>query len=358
MKYEKFLILFLSIVITSLSLICGVNYYFDVYAVFKQDKEVYYGNINYRYSKAAHILKNKEKYDTFIYGSSRVQKMNPLIINAKSYNMGSPSALPEDCLRDLTLFINNNIAIKNIYLGIDNFSYKLDYKNLIQKFDMTPYNENNIENIKYLFGMLLKIPDYDKIEPYLKLADNDLVRNNLLTVGMLEIPQYAEKEIEVSKNKYINNEKFNKPYYFNDNNEHVDYTILIIKEIKQLCDDNNINLVVFFNPVHITSYLKDDIEISNRFKKELANITDFYDFNYINFITVNNYFWYETSHPRYFVCDWQLKVIINQYDEKIPKDFGHLVTKKNVDYYCNKYKIDKENFKMPEKQYIPEYPII
>ncbi len=358
MYYKKFFILFMVLVIFFISIVCVVNYYFDVYAVFKQDKEVYYGNINYRFAKTAHILKNKEKYDTFIYGSSRVQKMNPLIINAKSYNMGSPSALPEDCLRDLMLFINNNIEIKNIYLGIDNFSYKLDYRKLIQNFDMTPYNENNLNNKKYLFKMLLKVPDYDKIKPYLKLTDRNLVRNDLLDLGMLEIPQYTEYEIESLKNKYISNEKFNKPYYFDDNNEHIYDTILIIRKIKKLCDDNNIKLVVFFNPVHITSYLKDDIHLSNRFKKELVKITDFYDFNYINFVSINNYFWYETSHPRYFVCDWELKVITNQFDKNIPKDFGRLITKDNVDYYCEKYLKERMEFKKPSKQYIPEVPII
>lgn len=356
MNYKKFCINFLSTVVIIFCAIIVVNYYFDFYAVFNQNKE-HYVSINDRYAKVAYILNNKRMYDTFIFGSSRVQKMDSLILSTKAYNMGVVAGLPEDCLRDLRILLNNAIKMKNIYLGIDNFSYRNDYQYEIQGINRIPYIENYNDRMRYLLEVAFKVPDFEGLKERVLYDNNKLGKNYLTTSGKYSVPESVERNINNSIEKYVYDEKFKKPY-FNENNEHIDSTISIIKEIKQICDDNNINLVVFFNPVHITSYLKDDIEISNRFKKELANITDFYDFNYINFITVNNYFWYETSHPRYFVCDWQLKVITNQYDEKIPQDFGHLVTKKNVDYYCNKYKIDKENFKMSEKQYIPEYPII
>lgn len=361
MNYKKVFSYFIVFNIVIFSTIIGVNYYFDFYAVFKQNQEVYYDGINDRYAKVAYILNNKDKYNTFLWGSSRSQKMNPLILDIKSYNMAAPAGMPEDCLQNLKIFINNGIKVKNVYLGVDNFSYKMNYLEKINNTIYTPYSENKLSNIKYLIKVAVKNPDIDKIKISIGLSDSKRyksVEDYIITTGQIKLAKYIDDDIEKSINKYVFDDKFNKPFYEDDKNEHIDSTISTIKEIKQICDANDINLVVFFNPVHITSYLKDDIEISNRFKKGLANITDFYDFNYINFITVNNYFWYETSHPRYFVCDWQLKVITNQYDEKIPKDFGHLVTKKNVDYYCNKYKIDKENFKMPEKQYIPEYPII
>lgn len=357
MFYKKFVMCFINLTIFIFVVVVGINYYFDFYAVFNSQKYVYYGNINDRFAKMSYILDNKDKYNSFLWGSSRVQKMNPNILEDRCYNMGAEAGLPEDCLRDLNILLKNDLKIKNIYLGIDNFSYKNNYSYAITALNRTPYSEKSFYNIKYLTKVILKLPELDKIKIYMNLVDDSLGKTYLVTSGTYNVPDRVEADINSSIDRYVYDNKFNNPT-LDQSGEHINETINIIKNIKQICDDNNINLVVFFNPVHITSYLKDDIEISNRFKKELANITDFYDFNYINFITVNNYFWYETSHPRYFVCDWQLKVITNQYDEKIPKDFGHLVTKKNVDYYCNKYKIDKENFKMPEKQYIPEYPII
>ena len=336
-------------------MIIGINYFFDFYAVFNQNREVYYGSINDRYAKVSYILKNNEKYNTFIWGSSRTQKMNPLIIDDQSYNMASIGGVAEDCLRDLKLLINNKIKIEKVYLGIDNFSYK--YKNdATLPLKRVPYNEDKITNIKYLVKIALKKLDIDLIKG--QLNNYELEKNHLTSTGKLEVPDFVEKKIEENLSEYVYDKKFLQPTYDEDISEHIRETVSVIRKIKKLCDDNNIKLVVFFNPVHITSYLKDDIHLSNQFKRKLVKITDFYDFNYINFITINNYFWYETSHPRYFVCDWELKVITNQYDKNIPKDFGHFITKENIDYYCNKYIIDRENFKKPSKQYIPEEPII
>ena len=338
------------------SIIIGINYFFDFYAVFNQNRDVYYGSINDRYAKVSYILKNNKKYDTFIWGSSRTQKMNPLIIDDQSYNMASIGGVVEDCLRDLKLLINNKIKIEKIYLGIDNFSYKYKNDDATLPLKRVPYNGDKITNIKYLVKIALKKPDVDLIKG--QLNNYKLEKNYLTSTGKLEVPDFVEKKIEENLSEYVYDKKFLQPTYDEDINEHIHKTLSVIRKIKKLCDDNNIKLVVFFNPVHITSYLKDDIHLSNHFKRELVKITDFYDFNYINFITINNYFWYETSHPRYFVCDWELKVITNQYDKNIPKDFGRLITKDNVDYYCEKYLKERMEFKKPSKQYIPEVPII
>lgn len=358
MTYKKFFIYFIVFTLSLIGIVIAINYYFDFYAVLNQGRKVYYESINDRYAKIVYIIKNPERFNTFIWGSSRTQKMNPHIIDIRAYNMAASAGSPEDCLAGLKILLSNNVNIKNIYLGIDNFSYKNDYYEDIKSFNRIPYSENMYSNIKYLARVALKEPDFHKIKGYLGLTDYRLESNYLTTSGRLEVPEYVEEKIENSVENHVYDEKFKNASYSDDKNAHIDYTISIIREIKKLCDDNNINFVVFFNPVHITSYLKDDIHLSNQFKRELVKTTDFYDFNYINFVTINNYFWYETSHPRYFVCDWELKVITNQYDKNIPEDFGHLITKENIDYYCNKYIIDRENFKKPSKQYIPEEPII
>lgn len=356
MNYKKFTYHFVAFAIIMFSIIIGINYFFDFYAVFNQNRELYYGSINDRYAKVSYILKNNGKYDTFIWGSSRTQKMDPLIIDDKSYNMASIGGVAEDCLRDLKILLNNEIKIERVYLGVDNFFYKYKNDETILSLKRVPYDEDKIINIKYLVKIALRKLDINLIEE--QLNNYKLEKNYLTSTGKLEVPNFVEKNIEKNSCEYVYNKKFLQPTYDEDSNEHIHETISVIREIKKLCDNNNIKFFVFFNPVHITSYLKDDIHLSNQFKRELVKITDFYDFNYINFVTINNYFWYETSHPRYFVCDWELKVITNKYDKNIPKDFGYLITKENIDYYCNKYIIDRENFKKPSKQYIPEEPII
>jgi hypothetical protein len=68
-----------------------------------------------------------------------------------------------------------------------------------------------------------------------------------------------------------------------------------------------------------------------RFKKELAAVTDYYDFSGLNSITTDNYYYYETSHFRPLVGDMMLNIMIGAPDVEHPADFGFLVTPRNVD---------------------------
>lgn len=150
----------------------------------------------------------------------------------------------------------------------------------------------------------------------------------------------------------MENRKFLVASSADDVNEHISKTVSIIKEISKLCYDNNIEFEFFFNPVHITSYLEDDIENSNKFKKEIVKINNFYDFNNINFISKNNIFWYETSHPRALICNLILCKVSGNILYNIPEDFGVYITKENIDDYCKKYKNDREKFTSNYVQFI------
>lgn len=116
----------------------------------------------------------------------------------------------------------------------------------------------------------------------------------------------------------------------NYENNRIDEVIREIQEIKKLCDDNNIELTVIFNPLHITTYENQNKEKLSEFKSRLAEIIDYWDFNNINEVTTNNYYWYETSHYREIVGAMILKTIYgNEYNGEIdiPDDFGVLIRK-------------------------------
>ncbi len=110
---------------------------------------------------------------------------------------------------------------------------------------------------------------------------------------------------------------------------------------------------VFFNPQHMTTYLADDMELMNRFKKELVKITPFWDFSGVNYVTANNYFWYETSHPRAFICDKILDTVSGQNKITWVPDFGVYVTPENVDTFCEKAVRDREAYDPDHEQWVP-----
>ena len=168
------------------------------------------------------------------------------------------------------------------------------------------------------------------------------------------IPKKIDYDIEDNISRHIKHNKFLNPTYTDDSNAHIEESIRNLKEIFNICRDKDINLVVFINPVHVTTYLRNEIELFNNFKRKVAQVTDYYDFCDINFITKNSYFWYETSHPRYFTGEYLVNRICNKNLDRVPDDFGKFITKENVEQYLSEKFTERNNFSFEaHRQYVP-----
>ena len=101
-----------------------------------------------------------------------------------------------------------------------------------------------------------------------------------------------------------------------------------IRQLKELCDANGIELVIFTNPMHVLTYEKAVENGYRDFLSGLAQVTDFYNFSGINDITTNNDNYLETSHYMPQVGDRMLDVMFKgQADERLlEQGFGYRVT--------------------------------
>jgi hypothetical protein len=129
----------------------------------------------------------------------------------------------------------------------------------------------------------------------------------------------------------VQDEKFSRPTHYEGNN--LENTLDAIRGIVELAKEQNINLVFFINPIHKTTYLDTNLVQFFTFKRELAAITDFWDFSGLNSITTNNYYYHETSHYRDRVGDMMLERMFGYPRASAPPDFGILVTEKNIDVH-------------------------
>ena len=94
-----------------------------------------------------------------------------------------------------------------------------------------------------------------------------------------------------------------------------------IRQLKELCDANSIELVIFTNPMHALTYEKAVENGYRDFLSGLAQVTDFYNFSGINDITTNNDNYLETSHYMPQVGDRMLDVMLKgQADERLLED--------------------------------------
>ncbi len=328
---KKFFYTNIIAVIIVMTLVCTFNYLLDPYGIFKSDfsKQVLEPNKNY--IKTKYILNNQDKYDSFIFGSSRVGALEgELLKNGRYYNMTYSEGLPKDWLNNIKTFLNNGIEIKNILIALDDFSFTADPNDHLSQPMRIPYENLNKFKIfsTYLFRDPFDLYNKETIKG-MSISKYDGSNFDLYNTGrgFTTFKQEQEK-LKALTPENLNSDIYNKPTIFFDYNR-VDETINEIKEIKELCTKNNINLYVIFNPLHKTTYLATDKAILEDAKNKVSEITDFWDFTGLNEITENNYYWAETSHYRLLVGRMILeKVFSIDLGVECPDDFGTYITRK------------------------------
>ncbi|MBQ7577704.1 MAG: hypothetical protein IJT21_05510 [Synergistaceae bacterium] len=279
---------------------------------------------NKNYVKMKYILANPEKFDSFMFGSSRVGNIHTdKISDYKVYNMTYSAGTPREHLDNLKTFLSHNIYPQKISIGVDSYSYTELIDDHIHQHFRCPYEylrDNFIHfcrlyidiarNIEALEGILKHSPSKKFVERFYKYGWNsDYNRETKF--------DWKKSPLEPSFGS-----KYNLSGTLND-----------LREIVNLCRENNIELVIFTNPMHNVTY-RASVNDKNYFEflEGLAQITDFYNFSSLNNITLNNDNYLETSHYKAEVGDIIINVICNgaQYPELQAQGFGVKVTRDNV----------------------------
>lgn len=347
MNYKKFFWSFIGISGVALGIIAGLNYQLDYYGVFHTDRLYVRSNaFNDRFAKMRYLLADQhfKNYDSYLFGTSRVQKSDPRATGQKTYNLGVPAGMIEENLQQLQLLLAHGAKIKTIYIGLDQLAYSSKGKN------EALYTGNFMTDLDVYLKCLVNPSVIGKAISYSK---SDVIIALVHTTGRSKIPEKIEQDIERDPAAYVKLEKFQHPITWEFDADEFDRCIRSLKEIKALCDQNHIEMKIFFNPQHMSTYLASDAAMMARFKKELANICPFWDFSGVNYVTTNNYFWFETSHPRPFICDKMLDIVSGNNQITWIPDFGIYVTPENVDAVCEKAVREREAYDPNHEQWIP-----
>lgn len=290
---------------------------------------------NKNYIKMKYILNNPDKFDTFVFGSSRVGNIHVNNIwGASAYNMTYSEAIPLETLNNVKTLIENNIIPKTIYLGVDNLSYTID-----------PDSHNSASNASYEMSVENPIKFYSY---YLDPAMSFKSYTTIIYKHTVD-DSYSYRFYEFGWNSdYGNNDT---TYDFDNaepsisNSYRLDETLAEIKELKELCDSNNIKLVVFTNPLYYVTYdaaLDQDYLV---FLKKLASITEYCNFSGYNSITTNSSNWIDNSHYTAEVSDKVLECMCFHayYEGLYEEGFGYWVNENNVDEFIKMLQINKVN---------------
>lgn len=304
------------------------NIILDPYGVLRKDYKHMFVCPNERFAKTDYILRNPGKYDSLLFGSSRVSQIPIRVLDRETgnrwYNMTFISGVVWENLKILKVFVRHKVPLKNMMIGLDYFSFQmLPVQTLIRTM---LYPDTFEDKIKFYYTFLTAEPDSGMF--YEVRFDGKNAYYDLLGTGEYD---FIRKEQNLALHPEEHDARFKIPILVINNNR-IPETISEIREIIDICKKNDIKLTFFINPGHAASYLCDNLEFMNRVRKELAGLTDFWDFSRPGRITMDNFNYVDLVHYRKKIGAMMVERMCNPGKKELA-DFGTLVTEKNVDSY-------------------------
>lgn len=279
---------------------------------------------NSNYIKMQYILNNPDKYDSFLFGSSRVGFIDvERIPEGNWYNMWYSEGLPEEHLENLREMIEHGIIPKNVMIGVDNISCFVNPAIHEKQFYRIPYPRKNklafFANYFSIKGVLRSLSvtmnyesnDPDYVERYYTTGGSR--RDSALAGTWTTDAPYWE-------------------YYYEDQ---LADAVLSMRRIADLCEENGINLIVFTNPIYYKTYQESKNYGYDQFLEWLSGSADYYNFSGINDVTTDRMNYYESSHFTEEVGDRIIdRIFYGVTDETLESQgFGFYVTADNMDEF-------------------------
>lgn len=322
------------------------SYFTDPYNVFHADHPVDNGvEPNKNYIKPRHVMKNPDMYDSFLFGSSRVGFLDVSMMNDGTYyDMMASEGLPAEHLQILKEFIKRGIVPKNVVIGVDDISYFVDpstHDNVLYR-KMYPFDGTITDQMAFFLRYIDPVTTVRSLKTIQNHEKNeDGFEKRLLTTGTENLDIVSQFD-----------EKNNFPYwadYYMPRDEVFDE----IQQIIDLCDENNIHLTFFTNPLFGQTYTKDIENGYLVFLDKLADITDFYNFSGYNDMTMDTANYYENSHYTRAIGDKMIEVMFENKteDHLLEQGFGYYVTKENKEDFLQILNEQAVNFDIDVNSY-------
>ncbi len=351
MSKKRFVKLLLIGIIPFLLILPIFNYKIDRWRVLHDDFTTSYDGlpINKNYLKVSYLIRNPNKYDTIMMGSSRNASLKGSLISPRAYNAYYEFGTIKGHLKNLKTLLRHNVKFKNLWIGINDFDIWKDSKDFEKDYSRTPYPSNYIEWINFYYLYLFKKPDITDIK--LLKGEIPLVYSN--RIFRKDLTEHF-KSLENSELKNIKNSfKWRKKMTsmagsllgYKDDNYRIDKAINEINEIRELCNKHHIKLTLFFYPSFYKTYLLYNQYKIEEFKRKIVENGSFYDFYMLDKnVSLNELKWHDSSH---FVLSEGIDIIKSIQNNK------NLVNSKNIDIHIKNLRKKINN--LLDKKIVTDY---
>ncbi len=338
-QHQRWYHIAVTIIACVLGLLGLANYIGDPSGLFRKDFSNQFILPNQQFIKIRYLIGHKNKYNCLIFGSSRINGIDGRHVrDCTCYNVTYAGGLPREHLNNLRYLLENNITIKTVLVGLDEFSYSVPPNFHLSNRLRYPYPPVMKEKVfpyylAYLFSLFSKDTWKTIYEGY-----RDKWRGNgaskaiydMYSTGNTFAPGIDET-IEQDPGAHARAPGFFIPVGDQPAPVNVEGVLDDMLKIVELTRRRGIRLIVFVNPAYKLRYVHANQGAFLPFKKKLSVITDYYDFSGLNSITTNPYNYYESVHYRLKTGDLMIARMFGYKDTAVPADFGVHVTAGNAD---------------------------
>lgn len=341
-NYKKYNKRILTALLTVLAILALLNFIVDPFYIFKiisiENFNKYKPEIKrqVRITKIIDLKLTKEPVSAIFVGSSRTDgSFDPeyykKLTGKTAKNMAMQAISNSESIKLIKGCLKIHPEIDTVYLGLDFFRFNKREANSTKTINISDNPKLTLQEFNPVILSFDTI--YSSVATVIsnaqgikQMQDNGLgivVPNpNIFALFYHRLSQYKE----TYKNYDLSLDEINK-----------------IKDFVEYCKKNKINLVLFINPIHTTQIdVIYEVGVWNEFEKwktELAKVTPFYDFVYVNKInsekiTPDMKYFFESSH-----CTRNLgNLEIARMTGKI-NDYGLIVNQGNVQELNHKNKM-------------------
>jgi len=271
--------------------------------------------------------KGNKKYTNFIFGESQAQ-----IIPTKAfrdskewYNISGMTFTPYEYIDTLEYLKKHGVKVKRICMLVQPISSFYSKQTTIEDkkryFMLTGFPFKKSEKPKFYANYIFINPTNKPLKQY---QVGLLYKINLFNSGSFDYKQKDNKKNDKSDKPVFPNSQ----YFFKTDWPNTEY-FEEIRKIIRYCKLNDIEIKVFTSPDYIVFRNLIPEEKMDYFKKELAKVTDYYDFSNINEITTNYNNYCSYDHFNSDIASLIIKRIYYENKNTPPsiKGFGDYVPK-------------------------------
>ncbi|MFM2063621.1 MAG: hypothetical protein RLZZ507_3292 [Cyanobacteriota bacterium] len=352
-NFNKWFLLTISI---SIFMVVSVNFVIDPYGIYRSP---YFLGINHekpkkqfndRLYKAIDIIRIKPL--TVFLGSSRTKQgldpNHPALSNAQpTYNLALDGANPYEMRRYLEHTIKNQPNLKKVIVGIDFFMFNELLGN------QPGFDENRLEKTYLIpadiMNSLFSIDTLDVSKETILASLNKPNREQ--SYGANGFVPHSKYKDGGTKGRFSNaiNVYFNFHHQYKFSDKYFDD----FQKIVNLCREKNIKLIIFISPSHAIQWesirATGEWETFEKWKRKVVQVTPVWDFSGYNSITteklndvMENYA--DSSHYTAPVGNLILNRILGYQENKLPADFGVLLTQENIESHLDKIRSHREEW--------------